>query len=462
MILIGILTTLCSTSRHDFLIFNRKMGASGECELWKNGMQVMKDFYCKPGIKVDKQALIQHRNTWFGRNRWWYDPQRGVPRNTQNPGNYSTEYQRPNHLEETLKWNPIVGLRGGCGQKLTAGQPRPPTSRSKTSKEATAISKSGRPERKKSKEQRKESIKELNKWGLGSVKCKAIAAAAAPPPAKKSNNSCAADMLKRKRDTPIIIEKVEAPYKIHADPSQKPHWGRAEEEHRAVLQTIRRNAELEEARIAEDKRLKVLREEADMEQQRIKRMRQVEDKGIDIVNKKYISYLIYKLYKIIIKIFTTVAYEFDMSRKLDELRRLDQEKSMKAKIDADKMQLAATLEMEKMQRLAREEEENRNLEKQRSERLFQAKLDERADSLEHSREDRRLKLRYQLKEQSRDNYHERQMDYVNARNSSKLTLGSIKPSLVQHHHDNNDGVEEAEEDGSDEELEDWMRPPSSD
>ena len=247
------------------------------------------------------------------------------------------------------------------------------------------------------------------------------------------------------------------------DPSQKPHWSRAEEEHRAVLQTIRRNAELEEARIAEDKRLKVLREEADMEQQRIKRMRQVEDKGIDIVYKKYLSYLINKLYKIIIKIFTTVAYEFDMSRKLDELRRLDQEKSMKAKIDADKMQLAATLEMEKMQRLAREEEENRNVEKQRSERLFQAKLDERADSLEHSREDRRLKLRYQLKEQSRDNYHERQMDYVNARNSSKLTLGSIKkPSLVQHHHDNNDGVEEAEEDGSDEELEDWMRPPSSD
>ena len=111
-----------------------------------------------------------------------------------------------------------------------------------------------------------------------------------------------------------------------------------------------------------------------------------------------------------------------------------------------------------MQRLAREEEENRNLEKQRSERLFQAKLDERADSLEHSREDRRLKLRYQLKEQSRDNYHERQMDYVNARNSSKLTLGSIKPPLVQHH-DNNDAVEEAEEDGSDEELEDWMKPP---
>ena len=87
------------------------------------------------------------------------------------------------------------------------------------------------------------------------------------------------------------------------DPSQKPHWSRAEEEHRAELQTIRRNAELEEARIAEGKRLKVLREEADMEQQRIKRMRQVEDKGIDIFYRKYLTYLINKI--IIHKILDT-------------------------------------------------------------------------------------------------------------------------------------------------------------
>ena len=287
MILIGILTTLCSSSRHDFLIFNQKMGASGECELWKNGMQVMKDFYCKPGIKVNKRALIQQRDIWFGRNRWWYDPQRGVPRNTQNPGNYTLQYQRPNHLEETLKWKTIVGLRGSGALKLTAAEqpPRPPNSRSKTKKPTTSSRSSGRPDRTKSKEQREENIRELNKWGLGSVKCKA----AAVPPKKSSSSSTADTTLKRKRDTPVIIEKVKAPYRVHADPPQKSHqlephdWNRADQQHKAALLTIRRNAELEEARIEEDKRLKVLREEAEQEAQRSKRLRQAEEKGIDLV-----------------------------------------------------------------------------------------------------------------------------------------------------------------------------------
>ena len=159
-----------------------------------------------------------------------------------------------------------------------------------------------------------------------------------------------------------------------------------------------------------------------------------------------------------------MAYESDMSRKLEELRRLDQEKALKAKIDADKMQLAATLELKKMQRLAREEEEDRDTEKQRSDLLFQAKLDERMRSLQHLREDRRLQFRHQLKEQSRDSYHERQMDYVDARNTTKLTSSSLKPSEVSRNHgdeDDNEGDDDADEDGGDEELEDWMKPPSS-
>ncbi len=157
-----------------------------------------------------------------------------------------------------------------------------------------------------------------------------------------------------------------------------------------------------------------------------------------------------------------------MSRKLDELRQLDQQKALKAKIEADKIQFMATLEMEKMQRLAREEEENRNLEKQKDERLFQAKLGERRDSQQHSREDRRLKLRLQLKEQARDSYHERQMDYVNARNVTKLTLSSLQPHKEQRNHHDVGGDEEEngsgeEEGGGEDELEeDWMKPPSSD
>ena len=87
----------------------------------------------------------------------------------------------------------------------------------------------------------------------------------------------------------MIIEKVKAPYRVHADPPQKSHqlephdWNWADQQHKAALLTIRRNAELEEARIEEDKRLKVLREEAEQEAQRSKRLRQAEEKGIDLV-----------------------------------------------------------------------------------------------------------------------------------------------------------------------------------
>ena len=157
---------------------------------------------------------------------------------------------------------------------------------------------------------------------------------------------------------------------------------------------------------------------------------------------------------------------------MDELRQLDSDKALKAKIARDKLQLQATLELEKMQRLAREEEENRNLEKQRSERLFQAKLDERSDSLEHSREDRKSKLRAYLQERQRDSAHERQMDHVNARNTSRLTLFSLrKPATaaVKSHtvvgkvNDDDEHIddEEMEENDDDEEVEDWMVPADS-
>lgn len=160
---------------------------------------------------------------------------------------------------------------------------------------------------------------------------------------------------------------------------------------------------------------------------------------------------------------------------MDELRQLDSDKALKAKIARDKLQLLATLEMEKMQRLAREEEENRNLEKQRSERLFQAKLDERSDSLEHSREDRRSKLRAYLQERQRESTHERQMDHVNARNTSRLTLFSLRNpvtaavkshtivSKVNEDDENMDDVEmeENDDDEDDDEVEDWMVPANS-
>ena len=482
LILVGILTTLCSTSRHDFLIFNKKMGAAGECELWKNGMQKMKDCYCKPGAKVDKQALIQHRNTWIGRNRFWYDPKRGIPRNTQNPGNYSPDYQRPNHSEETLKWKPIVGLRGGgVSSKAPADEPnRGSRTRSKTTIKVNGRQNPRGAERQKSKEQRQQNIQELNQWGLGNVKSKA-ASSVVKKTASSSSISTTTAMSKRKRESSGLLELeadvLHIPKRVSTQQpplnlttrthrSQADDESQAHQQHRLSLLTIRRNAELEEARIKEEKRLQVLREESELESQRIKRLRQTEQQGNDLYV-KVLKWL--RLSSIIKNDHLTVAYEFDLGRKLDELRQLDSDKALKAKIARDKLQLLATLEMEKMQRLAREEEENRNLEKQRSERLFQAKLDERSDSLEHSREDRRSKLRAYLQERQRESAHERQMDHVNAKNTSRLTLFSLRnpaTAAVKSHtkvndDDENMDDEEMEENDDEEEVEDWMVPADS-
>lgn len=260
-------------------------------------MQKMKDCFCKPGEKVDKQALIQHRNTWIGRNRFWYDPKRGIPRNTQNPGNYSPDYQRPNHSEETLKWKPIVGLRGGgVPSKAPSDEPN----RGRRSRSKTTIKVNGRQnprgaERQKSKEQRQQNIQELNQWGLGNVKSKA--ASAVGKKTASSSISTATEMSKRKRESSGLLG-VEADV-LHtakrASTQQQPlilttrtHRSQADDEiqaqqqHRLSLLTIRRNAELEEARIKEEKRLQVLREESELESQRVKRLRQTEQQGNDL------------------------------------------------------------------------------------------------------------------------------------------------------------------------------------
>ena len=261
-------------------------------------MQKMKDCYCKPGAKVDKQALIQHRNTWIGRNRFWYDPKRGIPRNTQNPGNYSPDYQRPNHSEETLKWNPIVGLRGGgVSSKAPADeQKRGSRTRSKTNTKVNGRQNPRGAERQKSKEQRQQNIQELNQWGLGSVKSKA--ASAVGKKTASSSISTTTETSKRKRESSGMLE-VEADV-LHipkrASTQQQPlvlttrttHRSQAEDDsqaqqqHRSSLLTIRRNAELEEARIKEERRLQVLREESELETQRVKRLRQTEQQGNDL------------------------------------------------------------------------------------------------------------------------------------------------------------------------------------
>ena len=104
--LVCILTTLCTTARNDFLIYDAKLNTI--C-LWQNGMELMRNCYCNRKIRVDRNALLELRDAFFTRYRWFYDSSRQISRNHQNPGNYDVKYQKANHLEESMKWKLSVG-----------------------------------------------------------------------------------------------------------------------------------------------------------------------------------------------------------------------------------------------------------------------------------------------------------------------------------------------------------------
>ena len=104
--LVCILTTLCTTARNDFLIYDAKLNTI--C-LWQNGMELMRNCYCNRKIRVDRNALLELRDAFFTRYRWFYDSSRQISRNHQNPGNYDVKYQKANHLEESMKWKLSIG-----------------------------------------------------------------------------------------------------------------------------------------------------------------------------------------------------------------------------------------------------------------------------------------------------------------------------------------------------------------
>lgn len=123
IVLVGILTTLCVTARNDFLVYDCKLG---QMLLWKNGMQLMRNFYCNRSLVVDKPFLMKKRDDFFGKYRWYYDPKRGISKNHQNPGNYAEMYKKANHLEETAKWTVLIGPVGKSQESnaLTHGKAR--------------------------------------------------------------------------------------------------------------------------------------------------------------------------------------------------------------------------------------------------------------------------------------------------------------------------------------------------
>lgn len=118
IILVAILTTLCVTARNDFVVYDKETKL---LELWTISM--IKPFWCCPEVDLpNRETLLTLRHRFFHTRLWYYDSSRGIPRNTQNPGNFDREYQVAGHREQSATWNLIKGpppVRSGATIQAT-------------------------------------------------------------------------------------------------------------------------------------------------------------------------------------------------------------------------------------------------------------------------------------------------------------------------------------------------------
>lgn len=98
--LVQILTTLCTSARNDFLLYDGKLDRIIK---WTNGMALMKNCYCNRKLPVNRAELLVLRDAYLVQNRFFYDPSRCIARNHQFTGDYDVKYQKANHLEESAK-----------------------------------------------------------------------------------------------------------------------------------------------------------------------------------------------------------------------------------------------------------------------------------------------------------------------------------------------------------------------
>jgi len=107
-VLVAIMTTLCITSRNDFLIYNTK-----NCliERW-DSTDIIKNFWCVPEKPVaDIDELYRKRLQFFDKYQWIYDDLRCVPRDTHNPGNKSDNFKTKNYKAAATMWKLYKGPR---------------------------------------------------------------------------------------------------------------------------------------------------------------------------------------------------------------------------------------------------------------------------------------------------------------------------------------------------------------
>jgi hypothetical protein len=107
-ILIAIMTTLCITSRNDFLVYNVELK---KIEKW-DSTAIIRMYWCAPEKPIENiLELYKLRLEFFDRQRWLYDDARLIPRDTHNPSSNSKDLQTPNFQQASLMWTLRKGVR---------------------------------------------------------------------------------------------------------------------------------------------------------------------------------------------------------------------------------------------------------------------------------------------------------------------------------------------------------------
>jgi len=107
-ILLTIMTTLCPTSRNDFLIYKPR---TDSIQRW-DSTELIKNFWCVPEKSITNMSdLFKKRLQFFDRYQWIYDDSRCIPRDTHNPGNKSLSMQSKNYKNAAIIWKLRKGPR---------------------------------------------------------------------------------------------------------------------------------------------------------------------------------------------------------------------------------------------------------------------------------------------------------------------------------------------------------------
>jgi hypothetical protein len=108
--LLAIMTTLCSTNRDDFLIYNHKTLKIG---MWQNMTNVAKHFWCLPDIAVDRTKMQFELMKYFDRYQLVYQTDRLIMRDTHYPSDFSEKrLASKDQVEKSRKiWTIVKGPR---------------------------------------------------------------------------------------------------------------------------------------------------------------------------------------------------------------------------------------------------------------------------------------------------------------------------------------------------------------